>query len=433
MNPEHAEQRPALRRLLAAVVAVDLIFFLFIFNEDREIATTHGALNAFNDAVSGIGGRALLALVGLAAIVAFGRRAGRIWEGLIALAVLVVLNSAHTQLFGSPWRHLYYSGVCLSGWLLGLAVSRARGAPDDESYARMGSMALLGTTYLSAGLSKMVFGGSDWLSGLPIRAVIVAQDGLVPDGVLSLYRSWVVMTPLVASALSVMTVGFELAGPLMILGGLTRRCVALGLFGMHANIFLLTPILYWQSMVLLLAFGLSADGLSARAETAPMSTPADRRRFLLVAGVLALCAVVAVGHQARRYMRWQVEEQAAARPSPPPVATPPAPWRSQIGPFTAGQALGEGWTIETLEIRDEGFVATLSGAPGRTRFEVTCAASQQQSPFDLGAAHIFYSKESSFDEVSAAGRAIQGIVRTAAAGRDVCSALAEWRAAANQP
>ena len=43
------------------------------------------------------------------------------------------------------------------------------------------------------------------------------------------------------------------------LGRIPRAVVALGLVAIHANIYLLTPILYWQAMLLLVVFGLSAD------------------------------------------------------------------------------------------------------------------------------------------------------------------------------
>src|SRR4029450_6099426 len=125
--------------------------------------------------------------------------------------------------FGSPWRHLFFSGLCLLGWLLGLVVSRQQGAPTDESWARAGSVALLGAAYLNSGISKIVFGGFKWISGLPVQVAIIGQDGMVPDGVVGWYRSWAVSTPEVACAFSVGTLAFELSGPLMLVGPRTRR------------------------------------------------------------------------------------------------------------------------------------------------------------------------------------------------------------------
>ena len=89
--------------------------------------------------------------------------------------------------------------ACRAGFW-GLELGRHRGAATDESLARIGSIALLGAAYLNAGISKLAFGGIDWLSGLPIQAVVVGQDGLVADSILSSYRTWVAETP--AAALS---------------------------------------------------------------------------------------------------------------------------------------------------------------------------------------------------------------------------------------
>src|SRR2546429_612054 len=84
-----------------------------------------------------------------AGALAFARGAGRLVAGLVPFIALMLLSSVHARLFGSPWRHLYYSGLCLFGWLMGLMVSRVGGRPSDESYARIGSLALLGAAYLN--------------------------------------------------------------------------------------------------------------------------------------------------------------------------------------------------------------------------------------------------------------------------------------------
>jgi hypothetical protein len=453
-----------LRTVLAAIVVVDLVSFFFFLDEARGIGIGNGELNPFNDLVSRTAVKGVVVLIGVASAVAFGRRPGRLREGLVALGALALLSTAHAQLFGSPWRHLFYSGLCLSGWLLGLLVSRGRGTPTDESYARMGSIALLAAAYLNAGISKMVYGGSEWLSGLPIRAVIVAQDGLVADSIISPYRSWVVATPAVASLFSVATVGFELAAPLMIVGRRTRACVALGLFAMHANIFVLMPILYWESMVLLLVFGLSPDGPRSALPRAAAARRSDDRTFAVGAALLAACAVLAIGHQGRRYA--QLEAARALGINPPGPSTPPIPGVlstpdvapipsvsptpsgpptssatptltptpiRQLGPFALGQTLAEEWTVDALAISDGGFVATLSGKPGRAAFEVTCAASPHRSPFDLGAAHIFYSSDLKFHDLETAGWAVQKEVRMAAADKDICDSVARWRMSQGTP
>jgi hypothetical protein len=438
-----------LRGVLATVVAIDVATFFMFLGDARARALGEGvALPAFADLLSRPLVSGPLIMLGVAAAVVFGWRAGRLWAGLIPLAVLALLSTAHAQLFGSPWRHLYYSGVCLSGWLLGLALSRWRGMPVDESYARIGATALLGAVYLNGGISKLVFGGWDWALGVPIQAIVVAQDGMVADSALSAYRGWVVATPLLAGLFSGVTILVELAGPLMIVGGGIRAAVALGLLAMHVNILVLTHILYWEAMVFLVAFGLLPS-----AEPLARSAAAVRSRSILFpagAAALVLLALFGISRQSRRFAEWYVVGAAAPPPlaaAPDALPAKPAAGGSgaaqgdesahpsqasllQVGPFTVGQTLVAGWTVAALEITDGGFVAVLSGEPGRARFEVTCAPSPYRSPFDLGAAHIFYSKHVAFEDLEAAGMAFRERVREAGNEDAICDRVSAWRLAA---
>ena len=415
------EARPLLRMALAAIVAVDLLSFFPFIGEARSAALAGGAaLPPLIDFLSLPMVRGLVVAAGVAAAVGFGRLPGRLWEGLAALAALSLLSAVHAQLFGSPWRHLFYSGLCLSGWLLGLAVSRARGMPGDESWARTGSLAMLGAAYLNAGISKAVYGGAEWISGIPIQAVVIGQDGLVKDSLLSAYRSWVVLTPAAAQFFAIATVVFELAGPLMLAGGWVRICVALGLLSMHANIYLLTHILYWESMVFLVLFGLSADGAAAHCGEPASASFADRK-FAAAAGVLAVCALIAVWHQRSRWLGSQVT---AAGDLAPLLEL------HRWGPFSVGQRLAAGWSVESLRADDDGLVAALSGPTGKAELELTCASSPLRSPFDLGAAHIYYRSDLDFRDLQVVGFRFRELVQGAADGEDVCTRLTEWRRSA---
>jgi hypothetical protein len=84
------------------------------------------------------------------------------------------------------------------------------------------------------------------------------------------------------------------------------------------------------------------------------------------------------------------------------------------------------WSIERLTIDERGFVITLRGGAGSARFEVTCAASEHSSPFDVGAAHIFYFNDVPFASLEEAGKALRETVRRAAGEDDVCKAIAMW-------
>ena len=366
------------RVMLAVLAGLDLFSFVFFLRDARTNALADGAaLNWFVDAVSSSFGRTSIAALGIAGAVAFGRRPGRLLAGLLALAALMACSTAHAHLFGSPWRHLYFSGLCLAGWLAGLLVSRRRGHPADESFARVGALALLAAAYLNGGVSKLVYSGLDWLSGAPIQAIVVAQDGLVPGGFLGQVRLWAVMTPIIAAGFSIGTVLLELAAPLMLAGGRVRRLVAAGLLVMHASIFVLTGIIYWEGMVLLTVLGFWPDAPSAVAAT---PSPAGDRRFAVAAGVLLVCLLGVVAHQARRYADVQAARVAAmaATPAPAPANTGPQAI-ARLGPFTVGQSLTDAWAIDALELTADGIVARTAGQRGRVAFEVTCAASSRRA------------------------------------------------------
>jgi hypothetical protein len=415
-----------IRGALAAVVAADLVSFALFVREARADALAHGvALSAIADLLSSPPATAVLVIVGVAAAVWFAGRPGRVVAGIVALAALTVLSTLHAELYGSPWRHLFFSGICLLGWLLGLAAARGQGGPSDESYAQVGSTALLGAAYLNSGISKIVYGGLDWVSGFPIQVIVVGQDGLVADGILSGYRAWVAMTPSAAAFFTIATLVFELSGPLMLVGRTTRAVVALGLLAMHANIYLLTDILYWESMVVLALFGL-VPNLPPAVVSEPQSSVAERRGFAVAAVILALCAVLAIAHQGRRAMPGRGSHPASAVPT----AAPSTGDLLAVGPFAVGQIFAKNWAVESLSLSDQGVVVAIVGTAGRARFELTCARSDRRSPFDLGPARIFYSSDLDLGELEGAGRALQAYVQETAGDGDLCASLASWRSGA---
>lgn len=440
MNDFPADHAPVLRRLLTAIVVVDLLSFAYFIESARDAALAAGTLSPL---AAWLSHRVLtlpVAGAGTVAALGFGRAPGRLWHGLGALLGLAVLSTVHAQVFGSPWRHLFYSGLCLAGWLLGLLVTRRRGRPTDESYARVGSLALLSAAYFSAGISKMVFTGPEWLSGVPIQAVVVSQDGLIADGWLNWYRTWAVTTPAVAMLFSIATVGFELAAPLMLFGRLPRAVVALGLLSMHANILAMTHILYWESMLLLVAFGLCgpSPSLADDGSAAPPRS-AGPPAFALAVALLCCAAALAVAHQARRFARVEAARALPAAPAAAVVApasapAPPAPPPTvhalrQVGPFSVGQSVAPGWSVTAVDVSSDGITTTLAGDAGRVEFEITCAESAYHSPYDLPAAHIFYTSEVPVSALDPPGQALRELIERAG-GATLCARLTAWRAAA---
>ena len=441
MSAARRDRAPLLRIVIAAVAAIDLLSLAqFIL-----AARAGAAPGPFVGLLSQTPVAVAIAAVGVIAAIVFARESGRIASGATALVALVLLSSVHARLFGSPWRHLYYSGLCLTGWIAGLVVARYRGAPANESWARTGALALLSAAYLNAGISKVVFGGVDWATSVPIQAVIIGQDGLAPGGILGAYRLLVVQTPALAAGLGLLTVVFELAGPLMLVGRRTRWLVAGGLFAMHVNILLLTgEILYWEAILFLAVFAVVPDDDEAAAT--PMERPLGGTLFVPAVVVLLIASALGIRHQAVRFRQRNQQTAAVAPapvppppvPPPPPVLAPPAPPpppatplppRRQIGPFVVGAPLVDDWSIDGLAIADHGFTVTLRGSAGSARFGVTCAAFEHKTPFDVGAAHIFYFNDASFDSLAGAGKALRETVRRAAGKVEVCHAIAAWCAA----
>lgn len=448
MIPHTQKWLRVIRRVLALVVAIDLLSLPYFIGDARSMAVALG--NSISPVLQSLSSSPFTWFVsgcGLVATILFARRSGSIAGGLVALASLSLLSGVHARLFGSPWRHLFFSGVCLCGWVIGQWVAQRSNRQEGESFGRIGSIALLGAAYFNSGVSKMVYGGLEWLSGHTIQFVVIAQDGLVADGPLSLLRAWVASTPQVAMLFSIATVGFELAGPLMLVGGKTRLLVSFGLLSMHTLIYLLTHIIYWESVTLLLLFGLSSDirSSSGTSDAMPLRVFSDRR-FALIAMMLGALAAMAVGHQARRFAFLQREhanalsrpytsaihsgEEKGAGPQNLSAASLPEPQVVEaVGPFRLGAHLGVDWVLQSLRLGDKSFELTLSGAKGKSRFEITCADSPHDSPFDLPPAHIFYSQDLPFTDIETVGRELQEQLQREAGSR-ICETISAWVEAA---
>jgi len=441
MRPEGLRSASLPRGVLAAVVGIDLISFFPFLGQARLRAVGEGAaIGMFADLFSRPAVSVPVIVIGVVSAFVFGRRAGQFWAGCVSLGTLALLSTVHAELFGTPWRHLYYSGLCLLGWLLGLAVSRSSSqATADESYACMGSTALLAGAYLNGGISKVALGGVDWALGLPIQAIVVAQDGMVADSAVSAYRSWIVTTPIVAGLFAFATVALELAAPLILVGGVVGAGVTLGLLAMHVNILVLTHILYWEAMVSLVLFGLlPRRSTPAAAHAASVPTLFHGRPFVVSVLLLVLCSLLAIQHQSRRFALWYesgavgapgtsgVESGESGRAPGPDTVT----GLQQLGPYAAGETLLTGWRLESLGLTDDGFTAVVVGKPGPVRFEVTCASSQYHSQFDVGAAHVFYSGSVAFRDLDAVARSFQSRLKDVDEGRGLCGRLEAWRTVA---
>lgn len=406
------DPRRALRWILSAVVAFDLLGFAAFLPAAADRAAIAGAeVPAWAAAIAGPLRFAAI-VVGLAGISAFAVRRAPLVGGALALVALGVLSHAHAQLDGSPWRHLYYSGLCLLGWLAGLGLARARRLADGEAHAIAGATALLGAAYFNAGLSKLVFGGPAWLAGETLRHAVVAQDGLVGDGLLHALRVAVAAHPAIAAGLASATVVFELGGVALLAGPRARLVVAAGLVAMHLTIFALTGIAYAESIVLLLTFA----GLPrAAADESQEAREVPGARATAIAGVvLGLAAAVAI---ARQGLAADVEEAVTA-----------APTRS-LGPFRRGDAIA-GFRVVELAAAGDAATVFLERDGARLGFDLTCRDTPDVGPLDRPPLHVFYRATAvPFARLAPAGAAVRDLALEAGAP-DVCAALRGWIAGA---
>jgi hypothetical protein len=398
-----------LRVALAGVTALDL-FTLTRFIDDARRFVDPGTVDPIELALSSPWVVNPIAVVGMVLAFRFAQRAGRLAEAGGVLACLAMLSHVHGALVGSPWRHLYFSGTCLFGWALGAIVARRRGAPEDESLARIGAIATLGAAYANAGLSKLVYGGPAWLEGQSLRYTVVAQDGLVGTGALLHLRELVVGTPAVAAALAVGTVFFELAGPAMLVGPRTRAFVASGLVGMHLSIYVLTSIGYVEAVFLLTLFALPfAPGNEPPAEWGP-----SRRTLAIVGGALTLVIALSIVREGLS------ERVVGAAPSPSRVHVRP----TRVGPIAVGLELG-GSRVDSLEVTGDALVVAMSGPEGSVTFDVTCRETSDEGPWDQPPLHLFFRRtERPTGSLEAPARAL-----AATLGDTPCASMPGWLAA----
>lgn len=398
------------RWALSAVVAFDLVAFLaFIPRAFERAAAANFELPWWVRIVAALPGRTAVVVAGLVATLAFARRRTPIISGALALLALALLSHTHAALNGAPWRHLYYSGIGLLGWLAGLAFARARDLPDAQRYAGVVATALLGAAYFSAGLSKLLFGGIEWLAGETLRHAVVAQDGLIGAGLLHDLRLAVVNTPAIAAALATATVGFELGGLIFLVGPRTRALVGAGLVLMHLSIFVLTGIAYVESIAVLLIF--------AWPHPPPPDPPAigspSPRATVLAALVLGLFAVAAIARQGL---------DAAVTASPDHVVA--APTRS-LGPFALDDEIA-GFRVVELAAGDDAATVFLARGADRLGFDLTCRPDGHAGPFDRPPLHVYYRETTlPFADLAPAGEAVRDLA-LAAGDPDVCAALTRW-------
>lgn len=376
----HGASRRPLRLLLGGLLCHDAIVTAAMLSATRPSAISHPGAPGW---LLALGGRpwvlAPLALGVVALAVRFARRAGAVLEGLLALVLLGILIEAQAALLEGPMRFLFFSGACTAGWLLGLLFARWSGlsltAPPDadaaEAFAEQGAVASLAACYLGAITSKLSTSGLHWALGGGVQYTVAAQHSWGRSGLTDALALWVVTHDRAGQALSALTMLAQASALAMPFSRYGRSVAAVLLLSFHLGVWLLTPIVFPQAMVLLLAFGFPWHRLFARPQE-EVSLPALSRRALsrlslVLAAVVAVCWLPPL----RAYTRQHHSEERTARgrppPPPPPEAprSPPAPpplspeLQSLLGPLTVGA------TVEDLRV-----ARVLAGGPDTARVEL---------------------------------------------------------------
>ncbi len=190
--------------------------------------------------------------------------------GAIALVATGVLVGSEAR----PERFLFFSGACLAGWLLGLAL-------DGEPLAIAGASGTLAATYLGAFLEKIAT--RDWSGG--VRAVIAAQHVWGHSRLTDAITSFVLQNDAAGRALGMFTLMAQGSALLLPFSDRGRKISATLLLLFHGGVWLLTPIFFPQAMLLVAAFG-----FGPRPE---VSHPPSRQGLIGAAAavtVIVLCA-----------------------------------------------------------------------------------------------------------------------------------------------
>ncbi len=217
---------------------------------------------------------AVVALVGVLAVVQFGRGRRPGTFGAIALISLAWLTEAHAALVGGPMRSFFTSGAMLLGWIFGLVCARstlrdephtgARRSALESSLAEAGAAGALAATYVGAGLSKVLHAGPAWVESDGLRLVVLGQHPVNDASVLGAYARAVASHAGLASALALATIVIQLGAAAYPFSVRLRATVGTALLAFHLSAWALLHLLYVEATVLLVLFSYPWPRLIAR-------------------------------------------------------------------------------------------------------------------------------------------------------------------------
>jgi hypothetical protein len=199
-------------------------------------------------------------VVGLAAL-ALNRRP--IPASLTALLSMALVARIGAEVFGAVSHNFFFPGALLFGWFLGLVIAwrkRQQGDPEAqqptyaESVAESCAVGVLAALYTGSALTKVMDSGFQWVNANGLRAILLAQKGLLHVEWIDAYRASIINHPWFAFVLTFGALLIEAGAFLLLVGRRLRFVWGLLILGMHVNIMFLAGILYIEPMFLVPLF-----------------------------------------------------------------------------------------------------------------------------------------------------------------------------------
>lgn len=383
---------------------------------------------------------ALLALAAVAAVCAwrFGRRAGAPWWGLLSMAATWPLIEAHGFVHHDYTRSFFYPGAMTLGWTGGFlfagGLRRWAGGPrdpeDDERFAGVGAMALLGTTYVSAGIAKFFYTASGWVNPAILRLTVIMENPVGADDWTYQLERLVIDNPDLALELAVATIVVECGAIVYAFGPRLRALSGTTLLAFHLASAALLNIIFLEAIVCLTVFSypwpLLLDRLRRDARGGE-EVEAPARSGLPAQATLGRALTIAGAVMAGVVVLWLVPiGQAAHTPS-----ASDAPVVQRLGPFSVGDEVVPGWRLEAIDPHAEHARLTLAG-PDDGRVDLLLGSPDgpvKAGPFDVWPARMAYENASiPWEALEPVATAFAARVREAFAAAGDTNPLPSWLA-----
>jgi hypothetical protein len=206
---------------------------------------------------------AALGVVGCVAIVAFARAKDPLLPGVAALVTARAQHELLSATLGVFQQNYYQAGGALAGWVAGRAFVRAWnhfdrtpiGERDAERIAGYGAMGMLAATWVNAGVSKLHETGLAWATSDSLRLMLLAHWRPGHAAWREALLLYVVAHPSLATALQAATLVVELGAAFLLARGWLRVAAGTALLALHAGIFALSGIYFFEAAALAAVFG----------------------------------------------------------------------------------------------------------------------------------------------------------------------------------